>query len=73
MKKRPINKILSAVVERKPEVQVSHQYRYIQEVLNKENDSITYEEKLRVRENLRVLCDVCGLCYERMVLKACQE
>ena len=73
MNKRPINKILSTVRELKPEVQASHQYEYIIMVLNKDNKDITYEEKLMVRDNLRVLCEVCGLCYERVVLKVCQE
>lgn len=68
MHKRPINDILALVVERKPEVQASHQYRYIKQVLTKDNKDITYAEKLMVRDNLRVLCAVAGLSYERLVM-----
>ena len=38
MNKRPINKMLSTVRELKPEVQASHQYKYIVMVLNKDNE-----------------------------------
>lgn len=73
MHKRPINDILALVVERKPEVQASHQYRYIEQVLTKDNKDITYAEKLMVRDNLRVLCTVCGLSYERLLMRVCKE
>ena len=73
MNKRPINKMLATVVERKPSVQASHQYNYIMKVLEKDNDAITYAEKLAVREALRVLCAVCGLSYDRLIMKVCRE
>lgn len=73
MNKRPINKMLSTVRELKPEVQASHQYKYIIQVLNKDNKDITYAEKVMVRDNLRVLCRVAGLSYERLLMRVYQE
>lgn len=73
MNKRPINKMLSTVREAKPEVQASHQYKYIMMVLNKDNKDISYAEKMMVRDNLRVLCAVAGLSYERLLMRVCQE
>ena len=73
MNKRPINKMLSTVRELKPEVQASHQYKYIMMVLNKDNKNITYTEKMMVRDNLRVLCTAAGLSYERLLMRVCQE
>lgn len=73
MNKRPINKMLATVVERKPEVQASHQYKYIMLVLSKDNEDISYAEKLMVRDNLRVLCTVAGLSYDRLLMRVCQD
>ena len=73
MNKRPINKILATVVERKPEAQASHQYKYIMLVLSKDNKDIAYAEKMMVRDNLRILCTVAGLSYERLLMRVCQE
>lgn len=73
MNKRPINKMLSTVRELKPEVQASHQYKYIVLVLNKDNKDITYEEKMMVRDNLRMLCTIAGLSYERLLMRVCEE
>ena len=73
MNKRPINKMLAAVVERKPDIQASHQYKYIMMVLDKDNKDITYTERLMVRDNLRVLCKVAGLSYDRLLMRVCQE
>ena len=73
MNKRPINKMLATVVERKPSVQASHQYRYIMLVLSKDNEDISYAEKLMVRDNLRVLCTVAGLSYDRLLMRVCKE
>lgn len=73
MNKRPINKMLATVVECKPEVQASHQYRYIIMILNKDNKDITCTEKLMVRDNLCMLCAVAGLSYERLLMKVCKE
>ena len=72
MNKRPINKMLEIVVERKPSVQASHQYKYIMMVLSKDSKDITYAEKLMVRDNLRSLCVVAGLSYERLIMKVCK-
>ena len=72
MNKRPINKILATIVERKPSVQASHQYKYIMMVLDKDSKDITYAEKLYVKENLRSLCAVAGLSYERLIMKVCK-
>ena len=73
MNKKPINKMLATVVERKPEVQASHQYKYIMLVLSKDNKDIGYAEKLMVRDNLRVLCTVAGLSYDRLLMRVCQD
>ena len=73
MNMRPINKMLSTVRELKPEVQANHQYKYIMMVLTKENEDITYTEKMMVRDNLRVLCKVAGVSYERLIMKVCKE
>lgn len=72
MNKRPINKMLAIVVERKPSVQASHQYQYIMMVLSKDSKDITYTEKLMVRDSLRSLCVVAGLSYERLIMKVCK-
>ena len=72
MNKRPINKMLSTVRELKPEVQASHQYKYIMLVLSKDNEDISYTEKLMVRDNLRVLCTVAGLSYDRLLMRVCK-
>ena len=72
MDKRPINKMLAIVVERKPSVQTSHQYKHIMMVLDKDSKDITYAEKLMVRDNLRSLCVVAGLSYERLIMKVCK-
>ena len=73
MNKRPINKMLATVVERKPEIQASHQYKYIVMILSKDNKDITYTEKTMVRDNLRVLCTVAGLSYERLLMRVCSQ
>jgi hypothetical protein len=72
MNKRPINKMLTIITERKPSVQASHQYKYIMMVLDKDSKDITYTEKLMVRDNLRSLCVVAGLSYERLIMKVCK-
>lgn len=73
MNKRPINKMLALVIERKPMMQASHQYKYIMQVLDKDNKDISYAEKMMVRDNLRVLCAVAGLSYDRLLMRVCQE
>lgn len=73
MNKRPVNKMLATVVELKPEIQASHQYKCIMVVLTKDNKDITYAEKLMVRDALRALCAVAGLSYERLLMRVCKE
>ncbi len=73
MNKRPINKMLATIVECKPSVQASHQYKYIMMILDKDNKDITYTEKIMVRDNLRVLCTVVGLSYDRLLMRVCQD
>lgn len=73
MNKRPINKMLATVVELKPEVRASHQYKYVMMVLNKDSKDITYTEKLMVKDNLRALCKVAGVSYDRLLMRVCQE
>ena len=73
MKKRPINKMLTIIIEEKSDLTRNHQYNYIMKVLEKDNKDITYTEKLAVREALRVLCAVCGLSYDRLIMRVCQD
>ena len=77
MQKRPINDMLDIMRERAdatwPAMYGTHQYKYIIMVLNKDNKDITYAEKMMVRDNLRVLCTVAGLSYERLLMRVCQE
>jgi hypothetical protein len=72
MNKRPINKMLELIVERKPELAQSTHYTSIINTLAKSNESISYAEKLKVRDNLRVLCVVSGLSYERLIMRVCK-
>ena len=72
MNKRPINKTLAAIVERKSELTHSTHYTSIMNILAKSNKDITYAEKMEVRDNLRVLCVVCGLSYERLMMRVCK-
>lgn len=72
MNKRPINKMLELIVERKPELTQSTHYISIINTLAKSNENISYTEKLEVRDNLRVLCVVSGLSYERLMMRVCK-
>ncbi len=72
MDKRPIDKMLAIIIEQKSDLTKSHQYNYIMKVLEKDNDVITYAEKLAVREALYVLCVVCGLSYESLLMGVCE-
>ena len=72
MNKRPINKILAIILEEKSDLTRSHQYNYLMKVLEKDNEDITYTETLAVREALRVLCAVCGLSYDRLIMRVCK-
>lgn len=73
MNKRPINKILDIIVERKPSIKETYTYQETMDVLAKRNDCITYAEKMMVRDNLRMLCVLAGLSYERLVMKVCRS
>lgn len=73
MNKRPINKILDIITERKPSITETCIYQETMDVLAKSNESITYAEKMMVRNNLRTLCIIAGLSYERLVMKVCRS
>lgn len=73
MNKRPINKMLDILVERKPTITETFTYQEIMNVLSKSNENITYAEKMMVKEGLRTLCIICGLSYERLVMKVCRN
>ena len=73
MNKRPINTILDIIVERKPSIKETYTYKETMDVLAKRNECITYAEKIMVRDNLRMLCVLTGLSYERLVMKVCRS
>ena len=73
MNEKSINEMLAIITEQKGDLTKSHQYNYIMKVLEKDNDAITYAEKLAVREALCVLCVVCGLSYDRLIMEVCKE
>ena len=72
MNKRPINTILDIIVERKPTIKETCTYKETMDILAKRNECITYAEKMKVRDNLRSLCVVAGLSYERLIMKVCK-
>lgn len=73
MNKRPINTILGIIVERKPSIKETCTYKDTMDILAKRNECITYAEKMMVRDNLRILCILAGLSYERLVMKVCRS
>lgn len=73
MNKRPINTILDIIVERKPSITETYTYRETMDVLAKRSECITYAEKMMVRDNLRTMCILTGLSYERLVMKVCRS
>lgn len=73
MNKRPINEILAIVVERKPSLVETYPYKETMDVLARRSECITYAEKMQVRDNLRILCILAGLSYERLVMKVCRK
>ena len=73
MNKRPINEILAIVVERKPSLVETCTYKETMDVLARRSECITYAEKMQVRDNLRILCILAGLSYERLVMKVCRK
>lgn len=70
MKKRPVNEMLDLITERSPYLVNSTPYQTITAILDK--SAISYVEKLEVKENLRVLCAVSGLSYDRLIRKVCR-
>lgn len=73
MNKRPINTILDIIVERKPSITETYTYKETMDVLAKRSKCITYAEKMMVRDNLRTMCILTGLSYERLVMKVCRS
>lgn len=73
MNKRPINEILAIVVERKPSLVDTYTYKETMDVLARRSECITYAEKMQVRDNLRILCILADLSYERLVMKVCRK
>ena len=72
MNKTAINKMLDIITERKPSLRESFQYDYIKRMMDKPKGTLAYAEKLYVKENLRSLCVVAGLSYERLIMKVCK-
>lgn len=73
MNKRPINAILDIITERKPSIKETYTYQETMDVLAKRSECITYAEKAMVRDNLRTLCVLAGLSYERLIMKVCRS
>ena len=73
MKKRPIEKMLSLIVDCDVSVKNSPQYITIQQTLQKDVATITYAEKTQIRDDLRSLCRAVGLSYDRLLLRVMQE
>lgn len=72
MNKTAINKMLNIITECKPSLRKSFQYDYIKRMTSKPKGTLAYAEKLYVKENLRSLCAVAGLSYERLIMKVCK-
>lgn len=73
MNKRPINIILGIIVEREPSIKETCTYQETMDVLAKRSECITHTEKMMVRDNLRMLCILAGLSYERLLMRVCKE
>lgn len=73
MRKRPIEKMLTLIVDCDASVKNSPQYIAIQQTLQKGVATITYAEKTQVRDDLRSLCRAVGLSYDRLLLGIMQE
>ena len=71
MNKKPIIKMLNIIAERNPNLRESYQYDYIMRMMDKPKGTLAYAEKLYIKENLRSLCAVAGLSYERLIFKVC--
>lgn len=73
MNKRPINEILTIIIERNPSLAETYTYKETMDVLARRSECITYAEKMLVRDNLRTLSILAGLSYERLVMKVCRK
>ena len=73
MNKRPINEILTIIIERKPSLTGTCIYKETMDVLARRSECITYAEKMQVRDNLRTLSILAGLSYERLIMKVCRK
>ena len=73
MNKRPINEILTIIIERKPSLAETYTYKETMDVLARRSECITYAEKMLVRDNLRTLRTLAGLSYERLVMTVCRK
>ena len=72
MNQTAINKMLDIISERKPSLRESYQYNYIVRMMDKPKGTLANAEKLYIKENLRSLCAVAGLSYERLIMKVCK-
>lgn len=72
MNKKPIIKMLNIITERNPNLRDTFQYTYIMRIMEKDARTIAYAEKMYVRDNLRSLCEVAGLSYERLLMRVCK-
>ena len=72
MNKTAINKMLDIITERKPSLRESYQYNSIVRMMDTPKGTLAYAEKLYIKENLRSLCAVAGLSYERLIMKVCK-
>ena len=73
MNKRLVNAILDIITECKPSIKETYTYQETMDVLAKRSECITYAEKTIVRDNLRTLCVLAGLSYERLIMKVCRS
>ena len=73
MNKRPVNEILTIIIERKPSLTETYIYKETMDVLARKTECITYAEQMQVRDNLRTLSILAGLSYERLIMKVCRK
>lgn len=73
MKKRPIEKMLDIIIEKDESLARSHSYKWVRKTLEKKTEDLTYTDKYALREELRSLCAVCGLSYDRLLFRVHQD
>ena len=73
MNKRPISAILDISTVSEPATNEIYTYQETMDVLAKRSECVTYAEKMMVRDNLRMLCVLAGLSYERLIMKVCRS